>query len=277
MYKAEEVILKIENLSVGYKDKSGNVKMILKDVNLSENDIIRDGVQATGQAIAIIGRSGRGKSTLFKCLTGLLKPISGQILLNNFNLETKEDLKIVSEGSIGFVDQRYTLFRHKTVMQVCRYAIRKSDISKEEKEKLINEGLNNWELFEHRNKYPNELSGGQKQRTAILEQILTSKKIMILDEPTSGLDSVAINMVKNSFNKILNSNEYNTIIFSTHNIEFAVEMADSIYVIGFPEDSKEYSTIIKHYDLKAMGMAWQEFGLNHLNLVKEIKDVLAKS
>ncbi len=277
MYRTEEVILKVENLSVGYKDKNGNLKMILKDVNLSESDIVRDGVEATGQTIAFIGRSGRGKSTLFKALTGLLEPNTGSIGITNFDTEDKTDLKKVVEGDIGFVDQKYTLFRHKTVEQICKYALRKINISKEEKKALIDSYLKDWGLSEHRNKYSCELSGGQRQRTAIIEQMLTSKHFMIFDEPFSGLDVGNIEKVKESFDKILNTNEYNTIIFSTHDIRLAAELADSIYIVGFPEGKTDYSTIIKHYDLKQMGLAWTQYGDGHRKLVTEIKELLLKS
>lgn len=270
-YKTEDTLLYVNKLSVGYDGK-----MVLKDISFIEHNITREGYDSTGQSIAIIGRSGRGKSTLFKTLTGLLKPSSGEILITNLNTDDKSDAKQVSEGEIGFVDQKYTLFRHKTVNQICQYALRNNKISKIEKEKLIKETLIEWELFEHINKYPNELSGGQKQRVSIVEQIFTNKHFMILDEPTSGLDVVAIQKVKEVFNKILSSDEYNTIIFSTHNIEFSVEMADSIYILGFPE-GETVSTIIKHYDLKAMGLAWSEIGPEHHQLVKEIKELLLKS
>lgn len=277
MYKAEETILKIENLSVGYEDKNGNMKMILKDVNFSEQDIIRDGIAATGQTIAFIGRSGRGKSTLFKALTGLLQPTTGDICITNFATEDKTDLKKVVEGDIGFVDQKYTLFRHKTVEQICKYALRKIKISKSEKANLIDTYLNDWGLSEHRKKYSCELSGGQRQRAAIIEQMLTSKHFMIFDEPFSGLDVGNIEKVKESFNKILNTDEYNTIIFSTHDIRLAAELADSIYIVGFPEGKTDYSTIIKHYDLKQMGLAWTPYGDGHRRLVSEIKELLLKS
>lgn len=276
-YKAEETIIKIENLSVGYKDKNGNMKMILKDVNFSEHDIIREGVAATGQTIAFIGRSGRGKSTLFKVLTGLLEPTTGNICITNFATEDKTDLKKVVEGDIGFVDQKYTLFRHKTVEQICKYALRKINISKSEKTELIDTYLNDWGLSEHRKKYSCELSGGQRQRAAIIEQMLTSKHFMIFDEPFSGLDVGNIEKVKESFDKILNTDEYNTIIFSTHDIRLAAELADSIYIVGFPEGKTDYSTIIKHYDLKQMGLAWTPYGDGHRRLVSEIKELLLKS
>jgi len=269
-YREEETILYVDKLSVGYDGKT-----IIKDISIIEKNVVRDGHKATGQTIAILGRSGRGKSTLFKALTGLLKPTNGQVLITDFKTEDKTDAKEVSEGDIGFVDQKYTVFRHKTVNQICQYALRKSKLSKVEKETLITEYLTDWGLLEHKDKYGSELSGGQRQRTAIIEQMLTSKHFMILDEPTSGLDVSAIETVKKSFNRILESDEYNTIIFSTHNIEFAVEMADSIYIIGFQE-GEDVSTIIKHFDLKAMGLAWA-YDSRHMELVKEIKDIIVKS
>jgi polar amino acid transport system ATP-binding protein len=276
-YSEKETILYVDKLSVGYKDEHGKDKLILKDVNIIEKDIVREGIESTGQTIAFIGRSGRGKSTLFKSLTGLLKPTSGQILITDFTTDDATDAKNVAEGDIGFVDQKYTLFRHKTVYQICQYALRKSKKTKEEKEQIITEYLTEWGLIEHKNKYSCELSGGQRQRTAIIEQMLTSKHFMILDEPFSGLDVGNIEKVKQSFSKILSDDEYNTIIFSTHDIRLAAELADSIYIIGFPQGTTEYSTVVKHYDLKKMGLAWEPYGNGHRALVAEIKELLLKS
>jgi polar amino acid transport system ATP-binding protein len=271
-YKETSTVLYVENLSVGYDGKT-----ILKDVNFIEKDIVREGHESTGQTIAFIGRSGRGKSTLFKALTGLLKPTTGQILITDLTTDDKEDAKVLSEGDMGFVDQKYTLFRHKTITQICEYALRKSTLSKEEKQALITEYLTEWGLLEHKDKYSCELSGGQRQRTAIIEQMISSKHFMIFDEPFSGLDVGNIEKVKESFGKVLTANEYNTIIFSTHDIRLAAELADSIYIVGFPEGITEYSTIVKHYDLKKMGLAWQPYGNGHRELVKEIKELLLRS
>jgi polar amino acid transport system ATP-binding protein len=270
-YKEQDTILYVENLSVGYDGKQ-----ILKDINIIEKNIVREGIESTGQVIAFIGRSGRGKSTLFKALTGLLKPSSGQMLITDMATEDIDDAKPISEGDIGFVDQKYTLFRHKTVEQICHYSMRKLKMTKEEKEKIITNYLEDWGLVEHRKKYPCELSGGQRQRTAIIEQMLSNKHFMILDEPTSGLDIQAIDKLKKSIEGIKADNEYNTILFSTHNIEFAVEMADSIYVLGFKE-GEDVSTVVKHYDLKKMGLSWVEYGIKHYELVNEIKEVIKNS
>lgn len=100
---------------------------------------------------------------------------------------------------------------------------------------------------------------------------------MVFDEPFSGLDVGNIEKVKEAFNRILSSDNLNTIIFSTHDIKLAVELADSIYVIGHPEGVTDYSTILKHFDLKEMGIAWTEYGEQHRALVGEIKELLLRS
>jgi len=271
-YSEKDTILYVDKLSVGYGQKP-----VLKDINMVIKNVVREGHASTGQVVAIIGRSGRGKSTLFKALTGLIKPTSGQILITDMRTSDVNDAKIIEEGDMGFVDQKYTLFRHKTVEDIMHYAMRKSAMKKEEKEALITKYLDEWGLSEHRKKYSCELSGGQRQRTAIIEQILSSKHFMILDEPFSGLDVGNIERVKQAFERIKDDNEYNTIIFSTHDIKLAIELADVIYIIGFPEGTTEYSTIVKHYDLKAMGLAWTEYNDNHRIVFNEIKELLLKS
>jgi ABC-type nitrate/sulfonate/bicarbonate transport system ATPase subunit len=278
-YTTTETILYLDKLCVGYPDTTdpSKTKTILKDISLVEKDIIREGHAATGQTIAFLGRSGRGKSTLFKVLTGLLKPTSGHALITNLKTSDVTDAKEIEEGDVGFVDQKYTLFRHKTITQIFKYALRKNKMSDSDKNAIISKYLNEWGLEEHKDKYPSELSGGQRQRTAIIEQMLTSKHFMVFDEPFSGLDVGNIEKVKDSFQKILSDNELNTIIFSTHDIRLAVELADSIYVIGHPVGVSDYSTIIKHYDLKEKGLAWQPYGEEHRKITSEIKQILINS
>lgn len=274
-YTVQNTLLYVNDLSVAYGEK-----VVLKDVNFVEKDVVRAN-DITGQVIAFVGRSGCGKSTLFKTLTGLVKPTTGQILIaDTSNGLNTNDAKEVHEGDIGFVDQKYTLFRNKTVYEALMFALRNKDITKEEKHDKIMNYLVDWGLDAVKDQYPCELSGGQRQRTAIIEQIFSSGHYMVLDEPFSGLDVGNIEAVKNSFKLITSSHEYNTIIYSTHDIELAVELADSIYVIGFPTiEGKlaDYGTIVKHIDMKAIGLAWKEFGLDHIEIVKQIKKTMLNS
>jgi ABC-type nitrate/sulfonate/bicarbonate transport system ATPase subunit len=277
-YNQKDTILHVENLTIAYGEK-----VILQNVNIIEKDTVRDGV-SQGQIIAVLGRSGRGKSTLFRALTGLEKPTAGRVLIPDYSKPVtngQQPAKIVQEGDVGFVNQKYTLFRHKTVYQALMFALRNSTMSKEEKNDKIMQYLREWGLEKNKDQYPNFLSGGQRQRTAILEQLLSSGYYMVLDEPFSGLDIGNITSVKNAFQLISQSHELNTIIFSTHDIELAVELADSIYVVGYPTDEKGQTipigTVLKHFDLKQMGLAWRSFCADHLECVQTIKELMLKS
>lgn len=277
-YELKEIILHVENLSVVYDGRT-----IIKDINFVEKNTVRPGMNQ-GQTIAFLGRSGRGKSTLFRTLTGLEQPTTGKVLIPDFTKPVsngQQPAKMVCEGDVGFVNQKYTLFRHKTVYQALFFALRKTILSDAEKKDKIMEYLNDWGLLKSKDQHPNFLSGGQRQRTAILEQLLSSGYYMVLDEPFSGLDIGNIENVKKSFDLINHSNELNTIIFSTHDIELAVELADSIYIVGFPRkgnDVDDTGTIIKHFDLKEMGLAWHD-GLQkeHLDCIKAIREIMLLS
>ena len=274
-YELKDTILCLDNVELGY-GYGTDYKCILKDVNLIEKDVVRDG-HITGQIIAIVGRSGRGKSTLFKALTGLVTPRNGRVLVTEIEKLAVGGAKIVKEGDIGFVDQKYTLFRHLTVHQTLMLAQRKTDRSKAEKKEVVAKYLAEWGLVNQKDQYPCELSGGQRQRTAIIEQILSSGHFMVLDEPFSGLDVGNIKSAKEAFDLIQKADELNTIIYSTHDISLAVELADSIYVVGHKDGNTEYSTIIKHYDLKEMGLAWKPYGPEHLEFQKELTTLLENS
>ena len=274
-YQLKETLLYVENLSVVYDDVT-----IIKDISLIEKDVVRPGKDQTGQVIAVVGRSGRGKSTFFKAITGLVEPNTGKILIKDFQSNEANSAKPVKEGDIGFVDQKYTLFRHKTVRQTLEFALRKSPLSKTEKDKKINDHIQKWGLDACADKYPNELSGGQRQRTAIIEQLFSSDKFIVMDEPFSGLDIGNIQEVKKSFDLLCDESEFNTVLFSTHDIELAIEMAQVIYVIGHPTVNgvkQKYGSIIAHYDLREKGMAWKEYGDDHRKLYKEIVHQMMES
>lgn len=271
----EETLLYIENLSVAYDEN-----VIIKDINITEKNVIRPSHKSTGQIIAIVGRSGRGKSTFFKALTGLVTPKSGKILIRDFSKEDVNAAKPVKEGDIGFVDQKYTLFRHKTVQQTFEFALRKSKLSKEEISSKIKDYSSRWGLEACLDKYPNELSGGQRQRTAIIEQIFSSEKYIVLDEPFSGLDVGNIEEVKKTFEMLSDDCEQNTVLFSTHDIKLAIEIAQAIFVIGNPTidgQKKNYGTVVASFDLREKGIAWKDYCEDHEHLYREIVEVMMNS
>lgn len=277
--ESKEPIISVEDLSVAYGDKK-----IIQNINFQEKDVIRPN-RIQGQNIAFVGRSGRGKSTLFRSLAGLEKPTTGRILIADVaNQKGTEHppFKEVEEGDVGFVNQGYMLFRHKTIYQAMQFAMRKQDEPDAAKHDKIMTNLKEWGLENVKDQYPNELSGGQRQRTAILEQVLSSTNYIILDEPFSGLDVGNIQNVGNAFRLINEQHELNTVIFCTHDIELAVDLADTIYVVGYPRDSKgqleNVGTLVKRFDLKSLGLAWfDHMTKQHHDLVEEVKQSILNS
>lgn len=270
-YTLKHPIFALENVTAGYDGK-----VILKDLNLIEHDLSIEG-GVIGQTICFIGRSGRGKSTLFKLIAGLMKPIEGKVLINNEHSDDPNSAKEVQEGDVSMVDQKYTLFRHKTVKETFMFALRKSGLSKEEKEAKVDELLIYWGLHNQRDQYPHQLSGGQKQRTAIVAKSLTGKTFMILDEPISGLDPISVDNVKDNMQRFKFENDLNTIIFATHDLNFAVEMADVIYILGHKNPEDTFSTIVDKIDLREMDLYQKKFGEAHNKVVEEIKIKLRNS
>jgi polar amino acid transport system ATP-binding protein len=271
-YTLADDLLTVENVSVVYGNKTiirniGNAQIpfVIKDVRRAN--------MQQGQTVAVLGRSGRGKSTFFKAITGIIQPASGNIKIPD--IKEPGNFRIVKDGDVGFVQQNFPLSRNQTIYQMLQVAAMQGDISVNERKAIIEDHLENWGLKDQKNLATNQLSGGQKQRVAIIEQLLCSHHYMVFDEPFSGLDVCNIEDVRDSFKRITTSNEINTIIFSTHDIELAVELADQIYIIGYQKningEFEEGGTLVGYYDLKQLNLAWQEFGSGHRDLVEIIK------
>jgi ABC-type nitrate/sulfonate/bicarbonate transport system ATPase subunit len=237
IYEKKERLLTIDKLSLQY-----GTKLILRDISLQIDDIIRPDVKQ-GQVVALLGLSGCGKTQLFRCISGMQKPSSGVVTLNG--------CKEVQPGEVGVVQQSYPLLPHRTVWSQLMLAAQSHDAPKEKAEEL----LKHFGLEDKKTSYPLELSGGQRQRIAIIQQLLCSNHFLLMDEPFSGLDLVAKERVFDTIRTVSTANELNTVIFTSHDLESAVTLADQIWVIGREKD-KLGSTVVKTIDLAAMGLAW---------------------
>ena len=259
-YTKQERLLTVENLNLSYGDK-----VILRDINLHVDNIVRPGA-TQGQVIALLGLSGSGKTQLFRCIAGMQKPTTGSVRMMNHQHN-------VAAGEIGVVQQTYPLFNHRTVWSNLMLATHNKPGSKDEAEHL----LQHFGLGDKKNSYPLELSGGQRQRVAIIQQLLCSSHFLLMDEPFSGLDVMAKRRVFDTIQKVSSVNEHNTVIFTTHDLEAAVTLADEIWVIG-AEKEKVGSTVIKRMDLAAKGLAWTPDIQRHplyFQTVLELKDLFA--
>lgn len=277
LYSEHTCLIEINNLTVQYGSKT-----ILRDIGNEAipfriNDVKREGMKQ-GQIVAVLGRSGRGKSTLFRSLAGLEKPSKGRIIIpKDFE---KNDYKNIEEGDVGFVQQTYPLSRNQNVQSMLDDAFCKG-VHTEKKEMIITQYLSEWGLTQQKESYPNQLSGGQRQRVAIIEQLLCSHYFLVLDEPFSGLDIKNIEEVKDAIHKLTTTSEINTVIFSTHNIDLAVSLADSIFLLGYEKNNDgnfiEGGTLLAHYDMKKMGLAWSPYSKEHIDIAEKLKKKMIES
>jgi ABC-type multidrug transport system ATPase subunit len=159
--------------------------------------------EESGKLVGILGGSGVGKSTTLSILSGTLKPQSGEVLINGYNLYDEEERKHL-KGVIGFVPQDDLLIEELTVFQNLYYNA-KLCLSNLEEEKLIevvNKTLIDFDLEETRNLKVGSplkkiISGGQRKRVNIALELMREPTILFVDEPTSGLSSVDSEMVMN--------------------------------------------------------------------------------
>ena len=242
-YQKNELILKAENVSMVYD------KVILRDINFEVHNITRPDIYQ-GQVVSLIGRSGIGKTQLFKILAGLLQPTTGAVKI-------EADQHPVKAGEVGIVPQNYILFNHRTVFENLKIGLDYSNgkLSTKEKTELINDYAGKFELSEHLRKYPMQLSGGQRQRVSIIQQVLTGNHFILFDEPFSGLDVLMIDRVIELLQKVSTLHEMATLIIVSHDIENALALSDTAFILA-RQEGKEGATITEQLDLMQLGFAW---------------------
>lgn len=204
----------------------GGVVEAVKDVNLQ----IRD-----GEIFGIIGYSGAGKSTLVRCINLLERPTAGQVFLDDIELTALKPSELRKERKkIGMIFQQFNLFASRTIYQNVAYPLKHSGLSKEEKQKKVNELLKLVGIEDKADNYPSQLSGGQKQRVAIARALANDPKILLCDEATSALDPQTTHAILKLL-KELNKKLGITVVLITHEMDVIKEICDRVAVM---EDGK---------------------------------------
>ena len=192
---------------------------VLKDINLNVEK---------GEILSLIGPSGSGKSSLLKMLVGLLIPKSGDVKLNNnqVNYNNSSDLRTTRE-QIAIVFQQYNLFQNMNVLKnVC---IAPSKIQKRNHKQVEEQAINLLEKVGLKDKlksYPDELSGGQQQRVAIARALCLNPEILLLDEVTSALDPELVQEVLDSIRLL--ASEGMTMLIVSHEMSFVKEVSNRV-------------------------------------------------
>lgn len=217
-------ILELKNICYTYGVGTPFEKKAVNDVSFSVNK---------GELIGIIGHTGSGKSTLVQMLNGLMKPTSGQVLLDGVDIwdKPKEIRKIRFKVGMVFQYPEYQLFE-ETVYKDISFGPFNKGLSQEEIDKEVRRaarftGLKD-ELLD---KSPFDLSGGEKRRAAIAGVIAMDPDVLVLDEPTAGLDPMGRDVLLSQIVRY-HKERQNTVLLVSHSMEDIARVADRIVVMN---------------------------------------------
>lgn len=197
---------------------------VLKDVNLT---------LYKGENIAILGRSGSGKSVLAKCIIGLYTADAGRIEVLGKNIPdlTYNELEDIRK-KVGYLFQGGALYDSMTVSENLEFPVRRTQVWKNKKEvqHLVEEALENVGLKDAINKMPSELSGGMRKRIGLARTLILKPEIILYDEPTTGLDPVTSREISELIVEV--QKKYNTSsLIITHDIQCAAITSNRLMLL----------------------------------------------
>ncbi len=232
-------MIEVKNLSKSFGEKG-----VLSDLNFSV---------AHGQSVAIVGKSGAGKSVLLKCLIGLVKPDEGTIyvdnkLINSMSFGQLQEIR----SNIGMVFQFGALFDSMTVGENISLALQKlTKLSGDEIKERVFNSLEEVDMVDTEDLMPSELSGGMKKRVGIARAIAIKPAYLFYDEPTTGLDPVMTDSINRLILKFQSTGEVISVII-THEMRTVYDVSDRVLLLhdgkirfdGSPEEIKNVDDLV---------------------------------
>jgi energy-coupling factor transport system ATP-binding protein len=244
------MIIQIKELNFVYNPGTPFEKKALDDINLTIEE---------GEFIGLIGHTGSGKSTLVQHLNGLIKPTSGEIIIDGESLSDKNTKMRSIRQKVGLVFQypEHQLFE-ETIYKDIAFGPKNLGLSQEEVDERVRYAMDlvGLDFEELKERSPFELSGGQKRRVAIAGVVAMKPKVLVLDEPTAGLDPKGrddiLEEIRNLYEK-----ENITIILVSHSMEDIARLVNRIFVMHKSKVAMDGTTreiFRKSDELESMGL-----------------------
>jgi len=214
-------MIEFKNISKHYELKGQTIRA-LDQINLEI---------PAGSIFGIIGYSGAGKSTLIRLINLLERPNQGQVIINQKDFTALDARALRQErANIGMIFQHFNLLQTKTVADNIEMPLKLLGVTKDQREKRLNELLEFIDLKHKKDAFPDELSGGQKQRVGIARALANHPKILLCDEATSALDPQTTKSVLALLKKI-NQEQGITIVMVTHEMDVIESVCDYVAVM----------------------------------------------
>ena len=208
-----------------------------------------------GESVVIIGRSGGGKSILLKHLIGLIRPDSGEVIIDGENIGPLDERRLLGvRHKFGMLFQSAALFDSMTVAENVGFALRREKaLTEEEMNRRVSEALVMVDLPGTENQKPSELSGGMRKRVGLARALVYRPQIVLYDEPTTGLDPIVADSIDRLIVRLRDRLQVTTVVV-THDMRSARRVGQRIlllhegriYAEGTPEQIFSSSDPIVH-------------------------------
>lgn len=185
-----------------------------------------------GEVFVVMGLSGSGKSTLVRCLTRLIEPTSGEVLIDGEDVVSMSEsrLRELRRHRVSMVFQHFGLLPHRKVVDNVAYGLEIRGMSKTDRRAKAQELIDLVGLTGNENSYPDQLSGGMQQRVGLARALAVDPSILLFDEPFSALDPLIRRDMQNEVIR-LHHEVGKTMVFITHDLQEALKLGDRILIM----------------------------------------------
>ena len=181
-----------------------------------------------GEVVGLLGPNGAGKTTTFYMLTGMVKPLSGEIFLDNDNV-TKLPMYKRSQMGVGYLAQDASVFTKLSVEDNLKLVLEMTDLNPEKQNEKLEKLIEEFSIGHIRNNKGFALSGGERRRLEIARSLVTNPSFILLDEPFAGIDPIAVEDIQGIINTLKNKNI--GVLITDHNVRETLSITDRSYLL----------------------------------------------